>query len=265
MKKLGLMILGLLLTTNCWATVGWIKSIPATGESPTAISADVIQNNTAVDSMLSNYRQGAAMTLYSSSQINVSAGGIMVSNTGGSIRLMLANTSTVNVTSANIDTGSVTPSATYYVYAYGASTTATTFGIIFSTSATTPTGVTYFQRIGTFQTDSSSNFFAITNDNNYYPNSGFGTWSNVSSAYTNVLATTDGFVLASISNSGAASLSIFTDNSNPPTTLRIHSTSIYNASESAPSATCPVKKGDRWSVTADWGGTLLVFWIPLGS
>jgi hypothetical protein len=162
MRKLLIFFMGIVLfagTSN--ATVGWRISIPATSENPQAISPDVIENNTALDLMLQNYRDGyLTITLTSTSAITIGAGGVMLSNSGGSTRLMVANTSTTTMGSTNIDTGSISPSSTYYIYAYASSTTATTFSVIYSASATSPTGITYYAQIGKFSTDGSSNFIS---------------------------------------------------------------------------------------------------------
>jgi hypothetical protein len=164
-KILSVLSILFLLTSNSWATVGWNKSIPATSENPQAISPDVIENNTAVDLMLQNYRDGkVSITLISTAEIDIGAGGVMLSNSGGSVRLMVANTSVTAVNSTMIDTGTISASATYYLYAYASSVTATTFSVIFSTSATSPSGITYYQRLGNFTTDSSKNFSGVASD-----------------------------------------------------------------------------------------------------
>ena len=70
-KILSVLSILFLLTSNSWATVGWNRLIPATSENPQAISPDVIENNTAVDLMLQDYRSGhVSITLISTSEIN---------------------------------------------------------------------------------------------------------------------------------------------------------------------------------------------------
>ena len=141
------------------ANVGWSKNIPAVSENPQAISPDVIENNTALDLMLQNYRDGyVTIKLISTSEIDIGAGGVMLQNAGGSVRLMVANTSISALGPTNIDTGSISASATYYIYAYASSTMATTFSVIYSASSTSPTGITYYAQLGKFTTDGSSNF-----------------------------------------------------------------------------------------------------------
>lgn len=161
---LGLALL-ILMAGNANATVGWNKSIPATSENPQAISPDVIENNTAVDLMLQDYRSGhVTISLISTSEIDVGPGGVMLSNAGGSVRLMVANAALTAVSSTMIDTGTISASSTYYLYAYASSTTATTFSVIFSASATSPTGITYYTRLGSFTTDGSKNFTSVASD-----------------------------------------------------------------------------------------------------
>ena len=104
------------LTSNSWATVGWQKILPQTSENPQAISPDVQENNNAIDLMLQNYRDGGVyVKLISTSEIDIGPGGVMLSNSGGSIRLMVANASLTAMSSTNIDTGSISPSSTYYI------------------------------------------------------------------------------------------------------------------------------------------------------
>ena len=149
----------MVMANTSWATVGWQKLIPALSENPQAISPDVIENNTALDLMLQNYRDGGVyVKLISTSEIDIGPGGVMLSNSGGSTRLMVANASLTAMSSTNIDTGSISPSSTYYIYAYASSTTATTFSVIYSASSTSPTGITYYAKLGSFTTDGSSNF-----------------------------------------------------------------------------------------------------------
>ena len=161
---LGLALL-ILMAGNANATVGWRISIPATSENPQAISPDVIENNTAIDLMLQDYRSGhVSITLVSTSEIDIGPGGVMLSNSGGSTRLMVANSTLTAMSSTNIDTGTISASSTYYIYAYASSTTATTFSIIYSASSTSPTGITYYARLGSFTTDSSKNFVTVSSD-----------------------------------------------------------------------------------------------------
>ena len=166
MKKiLSFLVILMFIAGNVMATTGWRLAIPALGENPQAISPDVIENNTAIDLMLQNYRDPyVTITLVSTSEIDVGPGGVMIQNAGGSTRLMVANAALTAVSSTNIDTGSISPSSTYYLYAYASSITATTFSVIFSASSTTPTGITYYHRLGSFTTDGSSNFSTVLRD-----------------------------------------------------------------------------------------------------
>ena len=117
-------------------------------------------NNEAQDRMLSNYRDGVEVSFASTSTITVSAGEIACPNAAGSVIRYRKNTAatTVDITSNTYwDTGAEDedPSTTYYLYAL-ADTDATTFTVILSTNASTPTG-TYYKRIGSFYNDASSN------------------------------------------------------------------------------------------------------------
>jgi hypothetical protein len=264
MRKILFFIIGMiLLVGNANATVGWNKSIPATSENPQAISPDVIENNTAVDLMLQNYRDGGVyVKLISTSEIDIGPGGVMLSNSGGSVRLMVANSSLTAMSSANIDTGSISPSSTYYIYAYASSTTATTFSIIYSASSSSPTGITYYQQIGKFTTNGSSNFASASSNIN--PQIGFGSWTSPTQnsplqAATDLICTA-GFT--SPTNSGDHSGNIMTDSGTNPTTARCHATrdgSTYIAT----SCSTPVKKGDY--VKTDISDFDFYYCIPWGT
>ena len=260
MKKIifGL-VLSLLLVSNSWSATGWLKSKPASGDNPTTISTSIPENNAALDLMLSTY-SNCKITYTSASEISVSAGGVMVSNSTGAVRLMLANTSATSVTFSNIDTGAEEASTTYYVYAVGSDTTDTEFTVKLSKSATSPTGATYYLRIGSFYNDASGNISLISNDNGLAELGALVS----KSADTTYQAFTDGFVTAyTAEKEDSFSIYGYTDSSSAPTTLVAHSkVRPYGTSGSA----CiffPVKKGDYWKVTLSNVTIGAIYWMPL--
>lgn len=121
-------------------------------------------NNEAVDRMIGKFRQGAKLTYNSASTIDISSGNLSCSNSTATVRHFRENTSTTSLTFADIDTGSEASSTTYYVYAVCDADAATFTGVI-SINATTPSGATYYIRLGQFVNDGSSNITAIQNDN----------------------------------------------------------------------------------------------------
>lgn len=82
----------------------------------------------------------------------------------------------------------------------------------------------------------------------------FGSWASKSDN-TVYQAATDGIVVAS--NDSHGDVKVYTNSSNPPTTMRAGSGGETRQ------VTCPVKKSDYWKVTGS--GTTTVYWIPLGS
>jgi len=88
----------------------------------------------------------------------------------------------------------------------------------------------------------------------------FGAWDAGApwAVNTSYLAATDGFVMAVAQN--ADSIIIYTDGSNPPTTVR---QSGYRGGSEAvtQSIMCPVRKGDYWKVVA----ATTIYWLPLGT
>jgi len=179
-------LISVLCITQCFGATGWLKTKPASGESPSDISTLVGENNAAVDLMLSTY-SNCKLSYATAATLTVSSGGVMVSNSGGTVRLMLANTSDTTVTWADIDADSEEASTTYYIYAIGSATTDTTFTIKISKNSSAPSGVTYYKRIGSFYNDSSSNIVSIKTDNqtvSYYDSGWFSVAAN--SSYTKV-------------------------------------------------------------------------------
>ncbi|MEA2036125.1 MAG: hypothetical protein U9O94_01350 [Nanoarchaeota archaeon] len=102
------------------------------------------------------------------STILVSAGEVVVSNSAGDVRLMLNNTSSTNVTFADIDTGAEANS-TYYVYAIAATSASETATFKISLNSTAPDSVTYYKRLGSFDNVAGDiDEETIVNDNHYY-------------------------------------------------------------------------------------------------
>lgn len=101
-------------------------------------------------------KQAPIVTKASASTLSVSAGAIVIKNAAQSKRYLKRNTGAVTITAANIDTGAMADDTYYYVYAIG-DAAATTFTVVFSTSATNPavaSGVIY-ELIGWFYNESA--------------------------------------------------------------------------------------------------------------
>lgn len=169
MKKLLLgVFLSLLLVCFCQGKVycaqGWDITKPAGTSNASDLDARIIENNTALDLMLSTYRSGVNLSYASASTITIGAGGIMVSNSAGTTRLMAANTSAITGTWAMIDTGAEANATTYYVYAICSAVTDTTFTVKISTNSATPSVGTYYKRLGSFYNDASGNITNVIGD-----------------------------------------------------------------------------------------------------
>lgn len=252
-KSILSLLLILILITNGYCATGWLKTKPAGTSNASDIDTNVTENNAAIDLMLSKYRDGCSLSYASTSTITVGSGGIMISNSDGSIRLMVANTSNTTVTWANIDTGAEANSTTYYIYAIASSTTATTFTCVISTNSSAPTGYTYYRKLGSFYNDASGNITLIATDGEKE----LGDWVS-RSVNTTYQASTDGFVLCYSATSGGITVIIYVDTFTPPTTIRIQNGEGYGGSSVG--TMCPVKKGDYWKVSST---AEVVYWIPL--
>jgi len=260
MKKLLVLFLMFALIVPAFAGNQWREG---TGQdtilgsiSPSDIDKDSFENGfDPIGRLNSNYREGVGISYASASTLTVSSGELMLSNAAGSIPLMQSNTSAITVDWSMIDAGAEESSKTYYLYGYQATATDTDFDISISLSSTTPTGITYYKRIGSFYNDASGNitYDGISNDNDYYGLK-LGAWES-KSANVSYLAATDG--VATAYNATGFTTHCYTDASNPPATIRIK---VGDAS--APDGcTIPVKRGDYWKIVTN-GGAPVAYWIP---
>jgi hypothetical protein len=88
----------------------------------------------------------------------------------------------------------------------------------------------------------------------------FGSWADKSN---NIVyqAVTDGYVVCYATSGNPCIVTILTDASNPPTTVRQRSYGYVDWGGSLGSVSCPVRKGDYWKVT----GATTVYWMPVGT
>lgn len=144
----------------------WDPSDPAGTESPSDIDALIIANNGALDRALIDMRFACKIVYASASTITVETGVIAMPNSAESTVRWRRTTSNITVTWSDIDTGEEESSKTYYLYAV-ADSDATTFTVMISGSATSPTGATHYRRLGSFYNDSDGDIepYLITNDN----------------------------------------------------------------------------------------------------
>lgn len=236
----------------------WDKDVPASGDALTSWPTQAAANGDALDRMLANYQRGMALSYSSGSTIVAGAGEVMVSNSGGTVRLMLKNAASTNITFADLDTGVEASGTTYYVYAIASATSDETATFKISASSSAPSGITYYKRLGSFINDSGSSITAILNDIDI-PELTEWTSKTISTTYQ---ALTDGFVTAYNSGGTDPAINCLTDGSSPPTTVRSlvsHSTS----STTGAGCTMPVRRGDYYRVTTSGGSSTAMFFIPL--
>jgi len=255
MKKiLSIMLVLCFVASMGYSASEWDKDGVAGTLSPSSIDDYNDLNMEALDRGLSKYQRNCSLAYASASTLTINIGEVVCSNAGGTIRKMRANTSAVTLSWSDIDTGAEASGTTYYVYAV-ADADATTFTGLISTSTSTPTGATYYTRLGYFDNNASGNIDmgSIVNDDNYY-GLVLGDWVSKSSD-TIYQASTGGFVVGR--SSGGESLKGYTDSSSSPTTLR-----VWDDSSSESSICMPVKKGDYYTVI-DSGSSGVLYWIPM--
>jgi len=173
-------------------------------------------------------------------EVYVSAFSGIISNAAGSIRKPRRITTVTTLTAADLDTGAMAVGY-YYIYAT-ADAAASTPVFKFSASATTPTGYTYYKRIGSFYNKTASVLDIVPQDVSSESDACFGEWA-ARSNNTVYLASTDGFIIAD--GEGGSAFNIYSDGSNPPTTAR--ASSSFSVGDGT--STAPVKKGDYYKLT----------------
>jgi len=112
--------------------------------------------------LLLSYRRNCNVEYKGVADLYVRAGEIAIPDASGNVRLR-RNTSDTTVDWDDIDTGSEANATQYYVYAV-ADTATTTFTVLISTSDSTPTGATYYKRLGSFYNNASGNIELVHND-----------------------------------------------------------------------------------------------------
>lgn len=268
MKKLALaLILTLAFQPIGFSASEWDKAKPAGTDDRSDLDTIIQANNEAVDRLVSNYRRGIVLSYSSASELTAGVGEVTCSNTAGTVRKFRANTAATTITWADIDTGSEANSTTYYVYAVAdADATTATFKI--SASSTTPTGATYYKRLGSFYNNASGDIdaYSVTND---IPTEqvGLGQWTSGYSKSVVYKAATDMFVSAyGYEPSAGAGLQIKTDSSNPPSTIRSQQREgEYYTQNAWQSVGCHVRKGDYWMVEVFGSFTPTIYSISQGS
>lgn len=222
---LKILLVLLLMTSPAWAINQWREGTGAQTIRGAASASDIdfysfndIVNP--LDNLLSNYRKGMSLLYNSASQLDISTGEITVSNADGSIRLMLHNTTNTTISFSDLDTGAEASATTYYIYAIAASSSATSATFKISASSTSPSGFTYYKKIGSFYNNSSSDIdqgkiytepygFAMTDSSgfvsgaigavyDYGTSSSTSTRRNLSSYYIAHGVTTDGTAITNL-------------------------------------------------------------------
>lgn len=245
----------------------WDVNIPLVGDNLTDFPIDNQANLDALELLLLEYPKGMTLSYSSGATIVVSTGGIVCADSGGTTKRLRANTSTTNVTFADLDTGVEASNTTYYVYAT-CDAVATTAAFKISASSSSPSGITYYKRIGSFLNDSSSNITLIDNDR-LTNDLGARTSKTIGVIYQ---ATTSGEACGTITGSTCAYLTGLTDNSSSPSAVGgyagVNSNAQADHTVTASGFCMPVKAGDYYEVTATkndaacTSGTQAMYFVP---
>ena len=193
-----------------------------------------------------NYRYGCAVEYKGTADLYVRSGAIAIADASGNLRLRF-NTSDITVTWANIDTGAEA-NAKYYVYAI-ADASGTTFTIKISTSASAPSGCTFYRKIGEF-TNSTDIIQEGVVSTGFWPGLKLGTMITKSIGTVYGPALTDGYVTACEQGTQYAHLIGYANANADPTTGAVKDrcytvgTSIYVYANVG----FMVHKGEYWKV-----------------
>jgi hypothetical protein len=204
-----------------------------------------------INNLLLSYRNGCAVEYKGAADLYVRSGKIAIPDDSGNLRFR-RNTSDLTVDWTMIDTGTEATSTVYYVYAV-ADAGGTTFTVKISTSASAPSGCTFYKLIGTFYNDGSGDIQEVGNLGREARELGYCVAKSDNTPY---LAITDGVVEAYVGE-GPHDIIGFTDANNPPTTQKQrHKDWGDDASDSIGSISMEVKKGNYWKTT----GASTVYW-----
>jgi len=230
MKKIVWLFILLFLGLNVYATDEWDKSDPAGTENVSDIDTLIQANNEAVDRLLGNYRQGVVLKYKDTASLYVTSGTITCSNAAGSLRKYRQNTSDAD---------------------------ATTFTVAISANSSTPSGATYYKKIGSFYNNASSDISLLENDN-FYLNLGARESKTEDVVYQ---APYDGLItaFANITGSGQ-NLTMAIGSQNPPTDFTI-SDGGSNSGTYA-SVALGVRKGEYYECTSH-PNTTTIYYQPL--
>ena len=264
MKKFLVGLFILFLATNVFASQ-WenASSSYLDGDAVNFNDVDTDLTNYVIDPLdriLSNYQRGMVLVYNSASQITVNAGEVMVSNSSGTIRLMMNNTSNTTVTWADIDINAEEASTTYYIYAIAATIASETATFKISKSATSPDSVTYYKKIGSFYNDASRNISNISNVNER--SVGAPVSKSIGTTYQ---ALTDGFVESYASVDNGDRFQLLTDSSSAPTTVKQELETGSGTTAYRGSMGCFVRAGDyyKFNVVSGDVGVSGMYFTPI--
>ena len=115
--------------------------------------------------LLSDYQKGCQCDYKGIADLYVRSGALAIADASGNIRIRRNPSDTTVQWAASglcdgLDTGSEAANTQYYIYAV-ADTATTTFTVKISTSASAPTGATFYRKLGSFYNDGSSNIVLV--------------------------------------------------------------------------------------------------------
>lgn len=150
------------LSSPVLAADQWTKGDPDGTEAPGTIDDIIRVNQAAQDRLLNAMRRGVLLIPSTTNTLTVLEGEIAISNAAVSVVRYRETTSSTTITWSDIDTGSEASATQYYVYAT-ADTDITGMVFKISASSTSPSGSTYYRKIGYFYNNSSGEIVNVGN------------------------------------------------------------------------------------------------------
>lgn len=162
MKRVLVVLLMLGLTLPAFGASQWDKLETLGTRLVADVDAYTVVNNAALDRLLYDYRDNFSVIYASASTLTILPGRAAIPNAAGSVVRWRGETSSTTVTWSNLDTGSEANSTQYYVYLSG-DTDETGINAVISTSASAPSGITYYKKVAYFYNNSAGNIVNVGN------------------------------------------------------------------------------------------------------
>ena len=162
-ERLLLCLALLLIPLNVYSADVWTPTNPQGSDSASSLDTIIQANNEALERLNHSTRNGMTVIEKDAASVYAMPGQIAIGNSAGTVYRFREITSATAVPWTSLDTGSEATSTQYYVYAVADTADSAACTFVMSEHATTPTGTTYYRKIGYFYNNSSGNVINVGN------------------------------------------------------------------------------------------------------